>query len=558
MARIPSPRDATVETAVSNRRRVIEVAVDNSGAQMSRTGSAVMEVLNRARDQQIENEVASTEMRTRRDLDQLRVDVENAPVGKDGAEPDIPALWDEGAQRIREQSLSGLSAPMARRAWEQRADALLTQERSSIVQLQQRRTVERARAGLLTTISEAQTTLVDENATPEARAQSLQTIETMVNRAVSRRTIAADDGARMIAGARANAAEFERERGMRARAQGEEDRIWTESGGDYGTALEMARDIEEPGLRDMVEDRVTTRASRQRSAESEATQNAMGRAYAHLERGGSIEGLPRGDRDVITRAGMMDTLRNYVRARAGGADGESWTQMTRQSELIRARMEGVAADPDLARVFARVDLGAALSAEDARALGVPEGTVIANGMMPADLNALVQRQREMRGEVPVGNTTQTIVDRAFNATIAVARRRALALGVNVTYSGTGTNNEANENRQRRAQFESYVMFEVRAYVEANSRPPMPADMDRIAQDALRESSRPGMFGRADRGYRFEAGGEGQARRVPYVNIPEWQVRRLVRVWAQSHDEAPTRQDIEEMYMHDLAGRDAPE
>lgn len=559
MPRIPGPLDA-VPASLSNRRRVVQVIADNSGNRLSAGASAIETVLNHARDQQIENEVASAEMNLRRRLDQLRVDLENEPAANDDAgnarDVDLASMWDERAQQVREELSGGLTAPAARRVWDARADALLTQERGGIVQLQQRRVVEGARAGLMASIGQAQTTLVDENATPEARTGAMTTIETMVRRAVARRTLAADDGERMIQSARANAAAFEQERGMRGRAQGEEDRIWTESGGNFGLALEMARDIDEPGLRDMVEDRIATRASRARTAETEAEQEAMGRAYSVLEGGGSIESISRGDRDIITRAGMMDTLRNYVRSRAGGLTGESWTAMTRQSQLIHDRMMGVAADRDAARVFARVDLGEPLSAEDALALGVPEGTVIAHGMMPDDLNALVNRQRQLRGEAPVSGS-QTILDQAFTRTLAVARRRAAALGLNVQYSGSAQNRDAEENRQRRALFESYIMFEVRAYVQTNNALPSDADMNRIATDALRESSSRGIFGRrVDEGRRFEAGRDGQARRVPWVNIPEWQRERLIRVWAQrGNTEPPTRADIENMYMEDLAGRD---
>ena len=78
MARLTGPLDVPYAN-VRNTRRVIEPALDQTGAQLTALGNATQEILGRVRDQQIENQVVEAELKTRRDLDQLRIEIENAP-----------------------------------------------------------------------------------------------------------------------------------------------------------------------------------------------------------------------------------------------------------------------------------------------------------------------------------------------------------------------------------------------------------------------------------------------------------------------------------------------
>lgn len=566
MPRIPGPQDVP-QTQISNRVRVQRVEAGDAGNRLAAAGSAVREIVDLAHDQRVDNELVQAELTTRRRFDDLRVQLEREGPDKHGNEPDLQALWDERSQRILQETTARLTSPRAQRAWTERTASLIDSERSAVGQIARRRAVEGARAGLISSVGEAQTTLTDENATPEARAGALAAIETVVNRAVARRTLAADDGAQMIQSARATSSRFEQERGMRARAQGAEDDIWTRAGGNYETAQELARDIDEPGLRDMVEDRLATRFSRERAADADAIEQAMGQAYAHIEAGGAIESLPAPLRDLITRRGQMDTLRNYARNRAGGVSGEGWTVMTRQSGLVRDRLLGAAADPDRARAFARVDLYAPLSEADAASVGLPAGAVITANLMPDDLNALTLRQRQLRGEAPMGGGTTTLVDQAFNRVIPAARRAAAVAGINVVYGGSGGASDRSQEsaaalREQRALFESYIYSEVRAYVQANNRIPTDADVTRIAQGALRESvrSRPGWFDGPDQHVRrFQAAPDNPVR-VPFSAIPAWQADRMRAAWAQARPNGPppTDADIEQAYQIELSNRDAAE
>lgn len=557
MPRIPGPLDVP-QVGVQNTRRIVPIARDQSGERLQVVGKATTEILGRARDQQIENEVADAELQTRQQLDALRTKIENMPSDQLGHEGYGP-YWEQQSQTIVDQATGRLRSPMAQRAWRQRMDTVLQSERTGITQLAQRRAVEGARAGLITSISAAQQTLVDENATPEARALAMETVQTLTRRAAERQVIGADDAAQMVAQAQARSAEFERTQGMRARAQQSEDALWAQSGGDLSVALELARDLD-PTLRDEVTDRLTARASRQQAAERVALDDSMGRAYQLIERGGSLASLSQEDRDRITRAGQMDTLRTYQRTRANGGNSEgTWTQMQHASQLRRDALLSLAIDDETARDFAHMDLNAPLDEATAAAMGLTAGQSIRQQLMPDDYTTLRQRQREMLGEVPVGDG-QTLGQRAYSMLRAYAEPRAAASGISLS--------DRREDQTTTRQFRGFLLREAMAFTQENNRLPNQREMQDIADLALRDTQSSGFFGlgRTHRrvfegtGQTVEVGGtRTSAVRVGYSAIPQYQRERLLRAWiaanpgAPAPDEAGLRRIIEDMYQQELAG-----
>lgn len=551
MPRIPGPMDVPL-AGVQNTRRVVPITRDQSGERLQVIGNATQEILGRARDQQIENEVADAEMSTRRQLDQLRTKIENMPADQMGHEG-YGAYWERQSQEIVDGATQNLRSPVAQRAWRARMDTVLQTERTGITQLAQRRAVEGARAGLIQTVSQAQQTVTDENATPEARAQAMEVIQTTLRRAAERRVIGADDAAQMIAQAQARATEFEQHQGMRARAQQSEDAIWAQSGGDLSVALELARELE-PALRDDVSDRLTVRASRQQAAERVRLDEAMGRAYQILERGGSLDSLSQDDRTLITRAGQMDTLRTYQRQRAGGGSGEqAWTQMQHSSQLRRDALLSLAIDDDTASIFAHLDLNAPLDQQTASALGMEAGQSVRAQVMPDDYTTLRTRQRQMLGEIPIGDG-ENIAQRAYQMIRSYAEVRAEALGMEVV-ERQGQRNEGLSTRTR--QFRGFLLREATAFVQQNNRLPNQREIQEISDLALREAHTAGVLGMGRRTVRTFESNSSLPVRVGFNSIPEYQRRRLAEMWAAANpgqtppDDAAARRIIEDMYMQEI-------
>ncbi len=537
---------------------------------MAQASAAAEEIFKRVRTQQIENDVTQADLRTRSRLDELRSSLE-----QDNDYETYEQRFTEGARAIVDEESRGLNSPMHRRLWGERIGERLVQAQAGVRDLSRRRAVETARAGVITTVSEAERRLTDPNSTEADRAENMGVIETTLGRAVKRGMLGADDAARIAEGARTSLAEFEQRVGRIAAAQVEEDRIWAESGGDLDTALEMVRDGFTGLMREDLETRIGARANQVQAGRRVRLDQAMSNAYTAIEQRGTLDGISGEDRAVIVAEGQMDTLRTYMRARNNPGGEEGWTQLTRRSQLVRDNLEGVAAEDAGARFFANLDLRAPLDAGEAAVLGVPEGTVLSESLMPDDINALRERQRQMRGEVPVSGDANgnpvTMVDQAFNAIIPRAEALAVVAGLNVTSTATGgvaDSRQGERNRenaadlaQQRQLFRSYLYGEARAFVQTNNRVPNGNEIEAIARSALAQSTRrrPGFmgFGQNVETYnRFEAGGERAGNiRVPFNRIPTYQVERLTRAWAQAGNQRPpTTADIEEMYMRDLAGR----
>ena len=504
MARLRGPMDVD-QVAVRNTRRVIEIQASPENAANAAIGRATLTVLNAARDQQIENDVATAELTTRRELDELR-----ARLDQDPDNSTLPERWDKGAAEIVERNSAALSSPRHQQLWRERSTATLETERRAVVALQQQRTVESARAGLIQAVGLAEQTLTDENATPAVRAQAMSVIETSVARARDRHTIGADDAERMLVATRARVAEFERTQGLLAQAQSEEDRIWAASAGDYSVAQEMARELTGT-VRDTVEDRLATRFNRDEAGRREALDDAMEEAYAAIENGTSIDRLPQGQRDIIIRAGQMDTLRTYVNNRnaPGGI-------VSAQSEALADEL--IAGSVDEPRAFANADLQ----------------PYLAN--MNADDRARVRRRQQyLLGESTDTDGGQTLIERAYADIRVAGVIEANRNGVDVDSAGTGGDNIAN-----RGAFNSFMMGAARRFVDENNRLPNSRETQEIARTAMltwRVGTRTPFGTNRGQQRRLYQGGlirEGREAgtpevRVNYSQIPQWEADRIVRL-----------------------------
>lgn len=534
MVTIPGPADVrTVQPGVTRRvvnmpyQRAMQPAAE--GAATARATGAVAdaasEIARRASDQQIENEVAAADMRQRKEIDALVAELR--------ADPDWSTYETRFAERsseITQRNSESLSSRRAREIWRERTTERTYAGQTAIRTLARERQIENGRAGLISNVNAAEQTVQDPNATPEARALALEVIQTQVQRAVERGIVAEDDGATMLVRAQNAHLQFERTRGLRASAQAEEDRIWAESGGNLGVALQMARDIEDVELRDLATDRIEARFSQSERVRQDSVRNAMEAALTHIEGGGALDGLSAGVRDVLTRAGQMDNLRTYARQRT--APGGT-TVADRESEFVADELMAAATDDPAG--FARADLNEYLPRMNAD-----------------DRRRVTEHQQYLRGERPNEAGGATLTSRAYSDIIAVARPLA-------ERSGVAVSGQAADTRETRGAFETYMMGAARRFVAENARRPTPQEIDQIARTALLEARTPGRFGmgrQTRRVFENRMLGEGDraipAVRVRYSDIPEWEVRRLMRVWAATREGRPTPEQIEEMYARDTA------
>jgi hypothetical protein len=518
MVRLVGPQDIPYAD-IRVTRRAIQPPVDRSAAELANLSEKTTEILNHARDQQIENEVGEAEASTRRELDELRLRIENEPletgpdgkpvVGPDGRQLSYTDRWQGEADAIMARNAAGLSAPNARQLWTERTRGVLNEERAEVLQLGQRRMLADARAGLITAVAKDQELLIDDNATERARTGALQRIDAMIASAVDRRMLGADEGARMAAVAHEAAAQFERSQGMRATAQAHEERIIAESNNDYATAMELARDIDEPLMRDMVTDRLNARFDQIDRARGEEQRNAMTAAITQIENGVLINDLPESLKRTLIQNQQWDDVRDYANNRRIAMNNGG--VLASESEAYADELIGSGTStPDSTREFAtRTDI------EWAR-------------MNPDDQARVRHAQAFLRGEEPATPGGQTLIESGNRDTLAYATNFAIAQGFNIGYAGgtQGSAATALANR-RRAQFEGFIYGAVRRFVQENNRAPQSqAEMEEIARLAtLRVSG----GGRTE--FVFQTGQEeGRQVRVAMANIPQWEATRLTRYW----------------------------
>ncbi len=526
MVTVPTSREVqTVTPRVTRQVRSVPFQradqVSTAGADaLSRAGTALVELTNRINDQQIENEIVGAEMRQRKEIDALTATFEN-----DTDYETFEQRFADQAGEITARNLESLSSQRARNLWQQRANENTYRAQQAISNLSRQRGVEMARAGLITNLQTAEAALQDDNSTPEARALAMQAIEGQLATAQARGILAADDAAERLVRARNTALEFERTRGMRARAQSEEERIWAESGGNLAVAYEMAREIDDPVLQDTVTDRLSARSSNNDRARENSVRSAMEQALVHLEGGGSLDGLSAGVRDVLTRAERMNDLRDYIRARAGRGGGSIASE---ESEAVRDRILADAVENPAG--FARADLTPLLP------------------LMNADDRAAVLRQQQYRrGLAPATDGGDDLVDQSFTEVWAIAEGMAAARGVRIT-----GNNQA--DAQRRGRFRTFLMRATRRFVQQNARQPTMQEREQIVNSALLSAGGERVFENRivrEGGLRIGStnlGGRDAPRiRITIGNIPQWEADRIARDFYTRHRREPTVEEIESEY-----------
>ena len=529
MVRIYRPEDVP-SVNLTNEVRVTRINEDPTNAAMVEFAERTRGIVDAARDQQIENEVRLGELQMRERLDKARQEAENNPDYES-----MPDRWNDLAAGIDQELSERFRAPAARALWRERADAMLSGERRTIFERTQMRAVETARAGLITNLGEMERAMTDPDATEETRNLAYSSIERALTDAALRRTIGVDDAARMLESARGAQETFRREVGLRQQAQQSEDQIFSDNP-TLAVALERAREIENPLLRDAVTNRVEARYSQQERERDQNVRNALSTAVRTLENGGSLLDIPAGTRAFLVNEQQWDNVRSYAESMASnGGNGPP----ARVSEArADALMVEALSDP---RDFAvRTDIAT-------------------DPNMNADDRARVMRyQAYLRGDEPMTEGGQTLIERGYADTIATATRYAEARGVDICVNGgSQTDRRVREGNQRRARFEQFIMGATRRFIEENGRAPRPNEQEEIARAATM-----GVRSGGDTEFVYQTGQEsGRRVRVPLASIPQWEVNRLSRVWmlTQNNGAAPSTEQragmgawIEGAYAQELA------
>lgn len=534
MVRVLGPIDVP-QTSLRNQRRVTEVAVDRSGEAMATFGRATSQILNQARDRQIENDVAKAELRTRREMDELRVALD-----KDPDNETLATRWEEGVNEIMQRNAATLTSPAHQRLWQERTTRALEAERRSIVELQQTRFVDGARAGTIEVVSEARRTLVDPNASPQARAAAMDVIQTTIARAVEQRVLTASQGAAELEDARNAQAEYDATQGMIEQSTTQSQAIVQQAGGSASRALELVRALPPGQLRDRTEDRVLEYynqqeflRSRAERAENDAVDDAMERARVAIDRG---EGITNADRDLLVRRGLWDEVQNARAAAGPGAlvgPGRGERLPAGASSIARNTILAWARDPNggLER-FAGLDLRAPLTDAQAAQFGLDSGVSLLTQLQPEDFSAL----RDMQVGESDDNQVQDIYEQILSYAEIVA--------------GLPENGNLNLRSQRNAdaatinRFRGFILREAEAFASSGQALTQ-ADVQRITSLALARSRGGGFLGMGGRqSYTFMAGQDGNTVLVPLARIPMYRRERIALDYYRANPDAEPLSDEE--------------
>lgn len=507
MVKINTPSDVPL-ARLENNVGVLSRRPDPMGGTVAEVSARLQQVVDTARDQQIDNDVRQGTLALRERLDELREKVEQDP-----DHGSMPQRWEELSRDVDSELTEAMASPRHERLWRERADVIMSDERRYIGQRAIERTVESARAGLIATLGALQRRMTDPDASEAARNNALLSIESAIGAAAARRVVGRDAAAQMLETARNAHNEFQNEVGMRAQAQTYEDQIFAGSP-TLQTALEAAREIENPLLRDAVTARVTARFSQQENEREQNIRNSLSSAVEVLENGGSLLEIPRATRDFLVREQAWDDVRDYANSMSANPNVSNAQSDTRMNDILLEAQQ----DP---RGFAnRTDIYTDPS------------------LNSDDRQALLQHQAYLRGETPNSESGQTLVERGYNDTIDTAVRFAEARGLDVGASGgTSTDRRQVEARSRRSQFERFIMGEVRRFVEENARAPRTLqEQEEIARLATMRVARGGNT------MVFQSGQErGRRVRVRFAQIPQYNADRLMRLWRETENggEPPT-------------------
>lgn len=367
-------------------------ADDGIARGIQKLGQATLEVAGRIQQANLDAELVKAETDLRVRMDKARQAIELDPETPDVA---IPQRWKQESELIIGEVGGTISSSRARELWTVRARGLQAEGDTWSVNLQRKRQVDGVRAGFVAMAGEAEAMAGDLAISPETYASKIDGLRALNDSQMASGFIDKEEGARRqvaldnlalkdrtmrwssnidelvkqgrVAEAQAvfdtGAAGVDpatRQRvkeGLQASQQEfavveQGDTIWTQAGGDYGKAIELAGKIPDANLRLKVEARIGQKAQQAKAAE-EMYQDGLERSlWEHVEGGGTIMNSPPSLRAAID-PGRMGSIRAYENARdaEAGMSAEGKAALREDSKALKDMFLGYLKSPTLSREF---------------------------------------------------------------------------------------------------------------------------------------------------------------------------------------------------------------
>lgn len=495
--KIPGPDDVQQRFA-TNERSVVNVQADPIGSVFENLGERGQQIAQHLRAQQIDTEITSADMGARSDLDKIRREVEQ---GDDASQ--YETQFQQRAQQVL-AARGATMAPDARAEWQGRSAQLMAAGTIDARESAQRRVMDDAHAGIRRVAEEADGVINSPDATDAQRATAVQTVRDATSRAAGRRLITADQAAEFDTAAQGRYAEYQRTQGLVAATTQATDAIFS-AHDSLDDRLAAARGIDNPTLRQNVENAVMQRQARDNEARSEL----LDEAYTNVAAGHAVPQSLVQRLSGHDQLALQDTIRERNRAIAAGQEEPRDRRMISDLNVMAISEPGRFAQQDLQAVRGRIGETAyqALAVAQAR-----------------------QRRGEEREGVSVGQA---------QTAMAMASRQLRAAGYN-----TSTN--ANDRDQAQvADFQTDLIGRLDSFAEEHDgRGPNGPEQMAIIQDLLstHQVLRPGFMGMG------ATYGRGADFYVPYANMSQEDIARATAALHRS-GQPVTQANIERIYQN---------
>ena len=459
MPRLPTYADVN-QTGLQNTQRVLQgpqpVGIspsvqDNTGEAMAGFGSAVVEITDRIRIAQIENEVRKTDITTQVALEKFK---QNLSTIDD--ENEYEKQWTAGAQKILNEAGNKLTSPMAQRAWKARGDEHFGKGLMDVRDMARKKGVDKTKAGVIELASMADQLQDDPTATDKLRQDAADSAISAMDNLAKRGFVSHEESTRFKVGMQERILKKTQERTQLAQVQQLEDTIWTESGGDYGKASEMVREIKDPVMRDLAQRRVDDRFSNEKRVIDAQQEEAATEVSTVLARGGSLSDVPASTLEKLNPTALL-TLQASERAERKAARSEAKQEFKEKSAVFRGGLE--AQSYENPTEFAKE--------------GALEAALEKYPLSTSDASALLVRRAQIRG----GKAGENLDSQIFKSVKSI--------------SGPMLDKYISDDKGKSQPIvakalDAAILFESRAFAEREKRQPNPKETQEIiAKSVLR-------------------------------------------------------------------------
>jgi len=368
-------------------------ADDGIARGIQKLGQATLEVAGRIQQANLDQELVKAETDLRVRMDKARQAIELDPETPDVA---IPQRWKQESELIIGEVGGTISSSRARELWTIRARGLQAEGDTWSVNLQRKRQVDGVRAGFVAMAGEAEAMAGDLAISPETYASKIDGLRALNDSHMASGFIDKEEGARRqvaldglalkdrtmrwssnidalvkdgrVAEAQAvfdtGAADVDpatRQRvkeGLQASQQEfavveKGDAIWTQAGGNYGKAIELAAEIKDAPLRLKVEARLNQKHAMVNAALEQEQEGYVTQLWDHVRAGGKIANAPpslMGSFDKPVRFASVQAFENARDAEAR-MSAESKTALREESKALKDMFLGYLKSPTLSREF---------------------------------------------------------------------------------------------------------------------------------------------------------------------------------------------------------------